>query len=236
MAKSDIRNKLLSDTGFTQGQVFISLPSTNGNSVRINGLLQGEFNISGGNQWNTPLASAALDSLSEKVNIVKAAIQGGANLLGKKVDLGSQVQLKTLNQTNNFWTGSERPKFNIDLLFIALRRGDDIRDFIEPLYSAVYPSLGRGGIYLKAPLGYNVDGRGNPKGTFAIKLGSWFRATKQVMTNVSFTYSQEMIPLDGNPNSGIEPTKFAPLYARGSISFEPYRDITFREFKGYYLR
>lgn len=242
MPKSDIQTNLLSDNPqFNQGHVFISLPNgpqnqnLNGqNSRRINGLLQGEFNVSGGNQFNTPLASASLESLSEKLNVIKGAGAGLANAAGVDVDLGSQVRLGNLNQTANFWTGSERPTFSIDLLFIALRRGDDVRAQVDPLYQTVFPS-GSNVVSINAPLGYTTDPRGrNATGTFAIQLGTWFRATRQVMTNVSFTFSQEMIPLDGSVTQ--EPTRFAPLFARGSITFQPYRDITFREFQGYFLR
>lgn len=236
MPKSNIQTNLLSDNGdFSQGHVFISLPNSGQGGERINALMQGEFTISGGNAFNNPLASTAQESLSEKINIGKAAIESAANLAGKKVNLGSQIQLKTLNQTSLFWTGSQKPTFNLDLLFIALRRGDDVRTQVESLYQTVFPTLGKGGVFLRAPLGYNVNGRGEATGTFAVQLGQWFRATRQVMTNVTFTYSQEMIPLDGDPN-GAEPTKFAPLFARGSISFEPFRDITFREFQGYFLK
>lgn len=234
MPKSDIRTNLLSDNpNFSQGQVFISLPNGSG-SQRIPALLQGEFTVSGGNAFNNPLASSAQANLSEKLNVGKAAIESVANIAGREVNLGSQIQLKTLQQTALFWTGSEKPRFNIDLLFIAMRRGDDVREFVEPLYQTVFPTLGEGGVFLRAPFGYSVDGKGNASGTFAVQLGQWFRATRQVMTSVSFTYSQEMVPLNGSPTQ--EPTQFAPLFARGSISFEPYRDITFREFQGYFLR
>jgi hypothetical protein len=248
MAKSDIRTNLLQDNNlFNQGQVFISLPDGQG-SRRVQGLLQGEFTISGGNQFNTPLASSSQEGLSQKLNVGKAAIEAVAtNVTGQQVSLGSQIQLKTLAQTANFWTGSEKPKFSIDLLFIALRRGDDVRDQVDSLYRTVFPTLGKGGVFLQAPYNYSVDGAGRARGTFAIKLGEWFRATRQVMTNVSFTFSQEMVPLDGGSGGGgilsigdgvinQEPTKFAPLFARGSIQFEPYRDITYNEFRGYFLR
>lgn len=235
MAKSDIRTNLLQENAdFSQGQVQISLPDGQG-SRRVQGLLQGEFTISGGNQFNSPLASSAQEGLSQKLNIGKTAIEGVAsNLTGKQVSLGPQIQLKTLIQTANFWTGSEKPKFSIDLLFISLRRGDDVREWVDPLYRTVFPTLGKGGLFLQAPYNYNVSGNGNARGTFALQLGTWFRATRQVMTNVSFTFSQEQVPLDGTPTT--EPTQFAPLFARGSIQFEPYRDITYNEFRGYFLR
>ena len=243
MPKSNIQTNLLSpNPDFTQGHVFISLPRgaqtsdlSAGGGRQIKALLQGEFTIGGSNQFNTPLASAALESLSEKLNVLKGTVTGLANLAGTSVNLGSQVRLGNLNQTANFWTGSERPTFNIDLLFVALRRSDDVRTQVEPLYQTVFAS-GSNILSVDAPLGYSTDPSGkNATGTFAIQLGSWFRATRQVMTSVSFTYSQEMIPLDGTVN-GTEPTKFAPLFARGSISFQPYRDITYKEFQGYFLK
>lgn len=238
MPKSDIGTNLLTDSAeYSQAQVFISMPGQKQNQrgTRLNALFQGEFSISGGNSFNTPLASSGLENLSEKINIGKTVIQSAANQIGANVNVGSQVQLKTLSMTSNYWVGSEKPKFTLDLLFIALKRGDDVRDMVEPLYESVFPTVAKGGIYIRAPFGYNVDSQGQAIGTFAVQLGTWFRATKQVMTGVNFTYSKEMIPLDGAVN-GTEATKFAPLYARGSIAFEPYRDITFNEFKGYYIR
>lgn len=244
MGKSTISDTLVNGAdGYNQAQVFISYLGSkkfgNGGS-RVQGIMTGDFSIGSGAAWNTPLNSTALESISATLNIGKDAFQAAANKLGYSVDLGSQIQLKSLNQTVNFWTGSERPQFTVELMFISLVRGFDVRDHVLNLFKAVMPNQGKAisvlgsniDVLLNAPLGYNpLTGAG----TFSVQLGTWFRARNQVMKSVNFTFSQEMVPLNGDAGF-VNATKFAPLYAKGSITFEPYRDITYSDFAGYFIR
>lgn len=238
MGRSSIGETLLGNQeGYEQAQVFMSFSgfkNRNLQSLRVPALVIGDFSISTGAAWNTPLVSSALESMSQTLNIAKGAAEALAQKAGYNIDFGAQVQLKSLKQTANFWTGSERPVFSLELLYISLYRGFDVRQQVLQMYQTVMPTLGKDvaglGFLLNAPLGYNpITGAG----TFSIQLGTWFRARAQVMKSVQFTYSQEMVPLDGG--KGIEPSKFAPLYAKGSITFEPYQDITYGDFKGYFL-
>jgi len=246
MARFDAGTNLLRDGGLEQGQVLLSLPNS---QFRVSAFLQGEFSIAAGNNFNQPLASSALDNISQKVNVAKSVVDTAANFSGRNFNTGAQVSIKPLNTTALTWIGSEKPKFSIDLLFLATRRGEDIRDPIKELYRGVFPTVTGGGVLgsaiLKAPYGFRqTQGGLSAKGTVGVQLGRWFRATRQIITNVSFTFSQEMVPLDGTPRSRtgatsdagptVDPTKFAPLFARGSISFEPFRDITYNEFTGYF--
>jgi len=236
MAKSDINNRLVQgSTGFEQAQAFISLPSATGvgtESSRIRAVVLGDFTISAGNDFNSPLATSALENLSQKANILKGAVQSGLNKAGVNKDLGGQINFKNQAQTTLFWTGSKKPTFNLDLLFITLSRGYDVREEVLKLYESVFPTKGLRGLTLNAPLGYDGTGRG----TFAVQLGTWFRARNLVMTSVNFTFSQSQTIINGIPGQPDDAnSRFAPLYARGSISFEPFRDIFFNEFKGYFI-
>lgn len=233
MGKSTIQDTLYSGAdGFDQAQVYIvgaGIP----NQGRVQALMTGEFSISAGSAFNMPMAAATLENVSQGINMVKGAIESGSQVIGANVDMGAQIQLKHLSQTENFWTGSERPVFSVELLYISLVRGFDVRTQVLNLYRTVMPT--KGGAFgldflLKAPLGYDPATR---KGLLSIQLGTWFRASAQVMKSVQFTYSQEMVPLNGDKNT--EATKFAPLYAKGSITFEPYRDITYSDFAGYFI-
>ena len=75
-----------------------------------------------------------------------------------------------------------------------------------------------------APLGYIAgDPRDSSKGkgTFSVKIGEWFHARNCVMKTVNFTFSEQTL------KSG------RPLYATGTIEFEPHQTLTFKEFESF---
>lgn len=220
---------------FEQAAVAISLPENAGSFRRLRAIVQSDFSIGGGNSFNTPFESSAQDGLSQTVNVVKTAAGNVSALAGfedisNKLQSYGQIQLKQVQQTINFWAGSQRPQFNLSLLFISIRVGDDVRDQVQTLYKTVFPSVRRlkGVPLLSAPLGYNGQ-----SGTFAIKLGTWFQARNLVMKDVNFTFSRKQTPLDVETIQGTA-NNFAPLFATGTISFEPFRDITYDEFLDYF--
>lgn len=191
-------------------RTIIALPG----GVQVVGFIQNDIQISGGNDFNNPFENQAQNAINEKLQILQAV---AGRFLGDKI---RQFTIKTVDQSALFWTGSQIPTFNLQLAFVALREGDDIRDSVEKLYSAVMPTFldVKATSTINAPLGYLPRGR-VADGTITAQIGTWFRASRLVITNVDFTFSQETI------ENG------SPLAAEGSIQLRPFRAISFNEFK-----
>lgn len=191
--------------------VVISAPG-----VLVNGYITSEIAIDGTSEYNTPLESQAQNSLNDAKNRITAL---AGNVTGKPISIASP---QSVEQSVVSWVGTAKPHFNLQLVFVALRETDDVRKATFDLYKTVYPSSDKivAGTFFKPPLGYATAGLAS-QGTCTIQVGRWFRATQQVMKNVNFSYSKQTIA------SG------APLYAHGSISFEPYRAITIGDLRGY---
>jgi hypothetical protein len=150
-------------------------------------------------------------------------------------DLGAFIQdlaPRNLNQTIQAWTGSTKPVFSLSLLFLKLRVRDNISLKVQSLYSAVLPTtnvsakIPVGNLSLttiRAPLGYFPTSGKTAAGTCALQIGSWFKATNLICKNVDFSFSRE-VSTDG-----------FPLFAVGTVVLEPYRMITFEEFRAYFI-
>ena len=177
----------------------------------VTGITHSEFAVSGGNEYNNPLESQKSQAASDFLN--KAAHVGG-RLFGVNI---SQFSLKNVEETIDFWTGSKKPEFNIPLRFVATRKSQDVRIPVAKLLAAVYPTK-KDQFRLQAPLGYDPK---TLKGLVTVKVGNWFQATKQLITDVQFSFSKEIT------NNGT------PLYAEGTISFHPYQLITYKDMLGY---
>jgi len=197
----------------------------------LKAFIQSEITISGGNEYNSPFESERQSSLSTLFTKIQTAA-------GKWFDMG-QFNLKSFAQTAMSWTSSQKPTFNMNMTFVALNPEDDVTKDVETIMSAVYPGEARGEVdipiagkfsagIMKAPLGYGfgMDIRTGKltkvRGTLAIGVGKWFRARQQIIRTANFTFSKEVI------GSG------KPLFASGSISFEPFRAITYWELKQYF--
>lgn len=186
----------------------------------VTAFVQSDLIINGSNNFTNSLQSSNIESL--QVLLQKG--QGIAQAMG--ATHGSQFSARTLSQSTDFWTGSERPTFTIDMLFVALYEEDDVRKKVMELYRCTYPTA-KGLVLTETlipPLGYQPDATGvNATGTITVKYGKWFRAPGQLMKNVSFKFSKEVL------KSGL------PVFAVGSITFHPFREISFSEFQKYLL-
>ena len=167
------------------------------------------FSINGEASYETAFEQSIARSLAQKV--------GAEKLLnvGKKV---LQVQTKNQALTRLSWTGSSKPTFALELMFVAIRKGEDPRRQVSAFLEGVYPTEVTLGM-LGAPWGYSPIKK---TGMFAVSIGNWFKATNQVLKSVDFNVSKETI------ETGM------PLYASGNISFEPYQDITVSDIKSYF--
>ena len=77
-------------------------------------------------------------------------------------------------------------------------------------------------VIMKAPGNYDPLSD-SPKGLMNLQIGTWFKATKQVLISADFDFSKEVAE-DGTP-----------LIVSGKLTFEPYRAITHTEMMNYFI-
>lgn len=191
----------------------------------VEGFITDEIALDAAAEHNAPLYSAAQEHLSQAYDRLKAGFgaAGGGGVL-------PNISPVALEQSVASWTGTSKPSFNLKMVFVAMHSGldgnapDDVRQSVMKLYRTVYPtgvSVGKA-TFLKAPLDYAPQGD-RARGTITVAVGKWFRATGQIMKNVSFSFSKQSV------QNGT------PLYAHGSITFEPFRAVTIADISGYIL-
>ena len=124
-----------------------------------------------------------------------------------------------ISQTTSFYNGTEKPRFDLNMLLIATNCDTDPRIEASMLYDTVYPTEGNGGL-LVPPLGYS-PGFNRVDGTVSIRIGKWFKAHNQIITSVQTEYSKQV------SRYGF------PVYCRVRLSFTPWRLPTADEIKSY---
>jgi hypothetical protein len=194
--------------------VVVSIPGA-GNSV--NGFIIDAISVDGNASYNTPLYSGAQEGLNDNLNRLKA-VPGLSSVI-------PNISPIEASQTIAAWTGTSKPVFNVRMIFVALDDNTDVRTPTLKLYRTVYP-VGEKivkGQFFRPPLDYAVNTDGTGKNTITVQIGRWFRGGGMIMKDVNFTFSKQTI------KNGT------PLYAEGSIQFEPYRLITYGEFAGYFI-
>lgn len=201
-------------------QILINIP-TSEETIMVKGFVTDMLNINAQSSYTSPLESQAQQNLSNSL----AALQGLMTSTGAADQSLIPHFGRSLQQSVNVWTGSEKPVFDIRLTFVALSPTDNVMGMIMDLYRAVYPTTKSAfkADLLNPPLGYipRPDAK-IAENTISISIGRWFRAHGLNMKNVNFTPSKETI------KNG------SPLYAEGNITVEPFRMITFEEFRGYF--
>jgi hypothetical protein len=198
----------------------------------LQGFLQEDMQFSGGNNYNNAFESEAQQRLTDVANRALPALSGVVNAFGGDVP-SAQFALKSFEQTTESWTGSAKPSFPMKLTFVALKPDDDVRVHVQKIMAAVMPVEGKLssiGSVIQAPLKYGPQLTAKNKklalsveGTLTVAVGKWFRAMGQIIRSANTTYSRQVIA------SGL------PLYATVSLTFEPYRMISYDEFKGYFV-
>lgn len=186
-----------------------------GSGITFTGILQNDIGVSGGNDFDTKfLGSDLLDTVtSKKAELQRTVTRVTGGAAGADVS-GTIQELTKLN-----WTGSKKPMLSVQVILVALKddqANDVVRKHLE-IMRTVFPNK-KGGFFI-APLGYNP---GNGAGTLSLKIGKWFHARALVMRDARFTFSRICL------KSG------RPMFALGQIEMEPYRAITFSEFRSYF--
>jgi hypothetical protein len=108
------------------------------------------------------------------------------------------------------------------MIFVAQKATDDVRIPVANLYKTVFPKLQGFGLTdtVTPPLGYVPYSGGDVravKGTLDIAIGRWFRGIGLIMTAVNFKFSKQTI------------ANGTPLFASGTIEFQPFREISWKE-------
>lgn len=200
------------------------------------GFLQSEITIFGRNELTTLIDTSAQQDFARKANIGRAVAQSSIGqkafgAFGIDSTKFQNVSLLNLNQTIGEWTASAKPVFTLNMIFVALRTGDDVRIPCAKLLRTVYPTVATLGSAkginfstLRAPLNYAPTiGRGFS----TIQIGQWFKAPRQVIKEVTFTFSTQVVKLDPTGS------RTAPLFAIATLQFEPFRLLTYPEIRAY---
>lgn len=184
----------------------------------VTALHQTDLAITGGNDYSTasevlrdvPIAGQVLDLKDKAGGLIK--------LTGRSVMSQFETRLA--------WSNSLKPNFAVDMTFYS--DDSDANDTVLKQYlrikSGVLPTAQ--GAFFRAPLGYKIGTvKGQslaPTGTLSFEIGEWFRGTNMIMVSENFTFSKEV-------NS-----KGHPILCTGSVVFEPFKAITYDEFKDYF--
>lgn len=183
------------------------------------GAIEQDFELGGEAQFDNPFEQY-LDDKSQKL------AQGTAvfNSMFKGFDV-SPIQLKTRLNTISLWTGSQRPPIPIPFTVVRRRMSQpSVTSITSYLISQTFPESTEPALtgFLTAPGGYKITDDGNAEGTWIVSVGNWFRATGLILRSANFTHSKAVVGDD------------TPLYATGTLTFEPYRAITASEFRAWF--
>lgn len=217
-------DKVLSNS---KARVLIALP----NNKTITSFMTAPLSLGGANEFTKPFDSDAVKSLDIKSRMLAQASTAGGGLLSDVAgSIGNAIgsvtnataAVRTVFSTISTWTGSANPVFNLQLAFVALREDDDVTEPCKQLFEASLPTFTGDGLTarIRPPLGYGDLGSSNRsavKGTIALQLGDWFKASMLLLNTFEFTFSEQYI------SSGL------PLFATASATFEPYRMLSSTE-------
>lgn len=182
-------------------------------------LITEDLQVAGSSNFTSPFEQY----LSDKNNTLNQ-LTAAMNVAG--FDFGS-IQLKNLGNSISLWENSERPVFNIPMLFITTRTGGDTRRKAAHLSSFTYPITDSNEIsltnFVKPPGGYRIGKDGIAIGTWTLEIGTWFRATNLVLKQAPIVMSKEPTP------------DRQPLFAIVNCTLEPYRMISQSEYMGYFM-
>ena len=217
MAKNLDIDKLTSNP-FTR--VIIAAPSR----FPIVAFMTGDFSIGGAAEYSDLFRNETIGAVSDFMTKFATVAENVNRRLGLETIESAPVSLKFVSNTLSFWSNSKKPQFTIDLAIVATKPSDDPRRAVRQLLGTVFPKIKGSGLegVISAPMNYKPVISDKSKGgarefqignTAVITIGKWFRATSQIITEVKFTFSRV------TTETGV------PLYAQGSITFEPARMI-----------
>lgn len=198
-------------------QVQLTNPYGTGD-VSFIGLITGDLAISAGANYEGLMDVAMQESLSKKISLLN-------NISGKQIASGD-VRLVTFSQTALSYVNSDKIKFSVDCVLVAVNKNDSPLTEWKKLLKLVNPRFASSyfdwkGV-MESPTDYRISGDGSTTGTASIRYSTWFFSKNQLVTNVTFTPSK------------VVTTTGTPLYVHGTIQFEPYRALEQSEFLSYF--
>ena len=190
-------------------KIFIGLPPTIEGGKMIEGLISNPTTVQGAAKYEEfgdmfGKWSAVSDSLSKIMNQASHIFHQ------------AQFKVQTVSSTIENWTGCDKFRMNLSVVFIAYRKDIDVRKPATALLKCVYPSSIKGGNTFEGipvpiivgPMAYDAT----PTNLISIKIGKWFQTPPIfLMETCSIVYSKEVI-ITG-----------APLHATVSMSFKTWR-------------
>ena len=200
----------------------VRVDATGSGGPYLKAFVMQDFAFGGRNSFNSAMEAILGGSISRGIaaaNSAMASATGLANLAG-----GNMVsRTMSAGDSVSAWVASDRPKFTIPMLFLAINDGDDPRSIARDLMSFVYPSGDPNGI-LTAPLGYTANFSSFGNGCAAVRIGRWFQTPRLfVVKSVEMTISQRT---DVN---GV------PLYVGAIVEFESQRTMTVDEVQAFFI-
>jgi hypothetical protein len=193
-----------------------------GLSKEITAYTTQDFGFSASAQWSGRNPNAFMDLANKMEGLTKEVYN---RTFGKKFgELATGITLDIAGSKLNY-QGTEPFGFTLNLYFIALLPGDDVRKKIGYLAEGLFPEFGDiagvQGMRLIAPNKYNKGAKlKDISGAIKVRIGKWFHTEKIfVIDNMDFVLSKEII------RSGL------PLYAKGSVSFKAARVLSIKEVK-----
>lgn len=175
------------------------------------------FTISGSATYSSPF-EAYLQQKSDTLNQVSAAVNtAGFNLPQQKLSIRGNTVL--------MWQSSDRPSFQITMLFLTVNSGNKTMQLASELASMVFPRTKGQSMtdFLEAPGGFKVGESGKAEGTWMLELGTWFRAADLVLVSTAMDIAKE------RTNTG------QPVYVAVDCNLQPYTNVSENEFKNYFL-
>jgi hypothetical protein len=205
------------------------------NAFTVIGYTQNDFGVSGGNSYDGQgsLLKSGVNAVANtidratKTGIASGAVSAYDNVNDAITATTGADRMTTKLGSQQVWTGSRVPTFNIEMTLVCLNAVDPNQSVVKrvnDLMKAVYPTDALGGLYLAPPLGYatNVNGSLSMAGKSSLSIGTWFHASYLIIEDVNFQFSKELNK------------RGQPIYAAGSISLRPYRQVTYKEYTGWF--
>lgn len=222
-----------------QGKVFSSFITEN-------------LSISGSAQFTDPFSDAFMDKMSGFNKTMDAlTASSGALTGGNGINAAAFRQQKTLGQTMSQYQSSDRPVFNIPMVFITTRAGQRLDLKAVELASLVYPELqseqaedkqtaagnasgqpqgtsvsssgkNRLAEQFIPPCNYRWTDSGYPAGTWMLEIGRWFRATDLVLTSATLEMSKQRVAQTGEALFSLVNCQLQPAYATTASQFMRY--------------
>lgn len=183
-----------------------------------------DFTFTSSVDYNSPF-----ESLLDNISTVLAGLGTAMNqTFGFDFE---QLQLKSLRNTSNVWTGTTRPNFDLDLVFVrtSLETGVNPLERVQNLFAMQFPQAQDGDDFLRAPGGYSAikanefgSSQYVANGVWTLRIGTWLLIPGLNLMGVSPAISS-ITTEDGQP-----------LYATCSVSLSPYRLVSEAEVRRWF--